>query len=91
MIYLPADLRNELAGFFIGEVYMIVAGDSILKVWQDGFHHLVEAISIVPKERNLDTYEIEKVVLQILHPLEDLDQLLAFEKERGNDFGDSTH
>lgn len=68
---------------------MMIAGDSILSAWNDSLCHLVETTSIVPTERNLDTYEIENAILQVQHPLKDLDQLLAFEKTRGNDFGDS--
>lgn len=68
---------------------MKITGNSILSVWKDSLHHLVEATSIVPTERNLDTYEIENAVLTVQHPLENLDELLAFEKARGHDFGDS--
>lgn len=70
---------------------MRITGNSILDVWRESLHHLVEAKSIVPTERNLDTYEIENAVLNVQHPLENLEELLAFEKARGNDFGDNAH
>ena len=69
---------------------MKITGNSILSVWKDSLHYLVEATSIVPTERNLDTYEIENAVLTVQRPLENLDELLAFEKARGHDFGDSS-
>lgn len=70
---------------------MQITGENVLSVWKNSLYQLVESPLIVPTERNLDTYEIQNAVLTIKHPLENLDELLIFEKTRGHDFGDDAH
>ncbi len=66
-------------------------GNSVLDVWKKSLRQLVNTTSIVPTERNLDTYEIQNACLTINHPLENLDSLLAFEKSRGHMYRDASY
>lgn len=70
---------------------MKISGDTVMAVWKDSLQQLVESTSIVPTERNLDTYEILNTVLTINNPLKDLDELLAYEKSRGHFYNDPSH
>lgn len=70
---------------------MKISGSTILNVWGKSLRQLVNAPSIVPTERNLDTYEIQNAVLVIEHPMNGLNELLSLEKDRGNDYSDVAH
>ncbi len=70
---------------------MKISGDTVMSVWKDSLKQLVESISIVPTERNLDTYEILNAVLTINNPLKGLDELLVYEKSRGHLYNDLSH
>jgi len=72
-----------MAGFFYEDNNMIITGNTIFEVWKDSLSYLVRSDSVVPTERNLDTYEILNSVLVIEDPLSNLDELLAFERKRG--------
>lgn len=67
---------------------MKISGNIIFDVWKDSLSILINSESIVPTERNLDTYEVLNSVLIIEHPLADWDKLLAFEKKRGIIYSD---
>lgn len=67
---------------------MKIRNDSIMNTWMQSLEILVNCKNIVPTERNLDTYEIGNVVLEIEKPLENRDILLAFEKKRGHNYND---
>lgn len=70
---------------------MIIVGEDILSVWKESLQCLVNSPSIVPTERNLDTYELLNTVLTINSPQKGLDDLLAFERARGHRFNDSSY
>ena len=70
---------------------MKISGDTVMSVWKESLKRLVETTSIVPTERNLDTYEILNTVLTISDPLKNLDELLAYEKSRGHIYNDLSH
>lgn len=68
---------------------MNIRGDTILSTWRDSIQILVNSEKLVPTERNQDTFEENNSVLTIEHPVKDLDELLAFEKSRGNIYSES--
>lgn len=68
---------------------MDIRGDTILSAWMDSIQRLVDCHTVVPTERNLDTYEEINAVITVEHPLQDLDDLLAFEKSRGHIYSES--
>lgn len=70
---------------------MKIRNNSIIDTWIESVKYLLESKEVVPTERNLDTYELMNVVLEIEKPLENRDYLLAFEKKRGNDYRDKTY
>lgn len=70
---------------------MKVRNYSIMATWADSLEYLVNCHDVVPTERNLDTFEIQNAVLEIEHPLEDRDILLAFEKKRGHIYNDNKY
>lgn len=70
---------------------MKIIGDTVMSVWKDSLKELVASKLIVPTERNLDTYEVLNAVLTINNPLKDLDELLAYEKNRGHVYNDQSH
>lgn len=63
---------------------MKIRDNSIMETWTQSLEYLVNCQDVVPTERNLDTYELRNVVLEISQPLESRDKLLAFEKKRGH-------
>lgn len=67
---------------------MNIRGNTILSTWRDSIKLLMNCSTIVPTERNLDTYEETNSVLTIEKPLEALDELLALEKKRGHNYSE---
>ncbi len=67
---------------------MNIRGKTILSTWKESIGILVNCPTIVPTERHGDTYEETNAVLSIESPLNDLDELLAFEKGRGYNYSE---
>lgn len=65
---------------------MYFEGNTILEVWKKSIVALTQCKEIVPTDRNLDTYELRNAVLNIQAPLDGLNELLAYEKQRGIDY-----
>ena len=70
---------------------MKIKNNSIMKTWTESLEHFVNCKEVVPTERNLDTFEIRNAVLEIEHPLEERNMLLAFEKKRGHIYTDDKY
>lgn len=70
---------------------MKIRNNSIIDTWTQSLQYLLDSQEIVPTERNLDTYEVRNVVLEVEKPLENRDILLAFEKGRGHDYSEKSY
>lgn len=70
---------------------MKIRNSSIYNTWKDSLTYLINCTEVVPTERNLDTYEIRNVVLEIEKPLDDIDALLSFERSRGIDYSSKSY
>jgi len=65
---------------------MKIRNTTIFKTWLDSLSYFNNSTDIVPTERNLDTYEMRNVVLEVEKPLDGILSLLSFERSRGIDY-----
>lgn len=65
---------------------MKIRNSTIFNTWLESLSYFMNSTDVVPTERNLDTYEMRNVVLEVENPLGDIDSLLSFERSRGIEY-----
>lgn len=69
---------------------MQIDGKNLLEVWKKSIFALLSLDTLVPTDRNLDTYEYANMVLNVTEPLKNLDELRSFEEQRNIDYSSAS-